>query len=276
MECRIEQFPATDSRTLYCRHWYPLAAPRGRVILLHGVESHGQWFEGTCRWLTQLGFHVAALERRGSGLDGCSRGDVDSYRHWMDDVEVLARRLGAEKTPAKIHLLGISWGGKLACACAARSSPWISSLILISPGLAPRVDVSWLTKIRIAWNYFFCPTRRFRLPIDKAAMFTANERWQSFIEKDPLRLKEVTARFLGENFKLDRFLRKNRALIRVPVLMLLAQTDAIIDKDRTRKYLETFGSAHKKILEYPGSVHTLEFEENPDCWRKDVLSWLDA
>ncbi len=40
--------------------------------------------------------------------------------------------------------------------------------------------------------------------------------------------------------------------------------------------LERFASPRKKILQYPGSVHTLEFEPNPDLWRKDVLAWLDS
>lgn len=276
MEGRLEQFPAPDGRILFCHDWRPAGAVRGRVVFLHGIESHAGWFQGTCRWLSRLGFHVVALERRGSGADARDRGDIHRYRTWMDDVQLAAERLSREHPPAKIHLMGVSWGGKLAAACAALRMPWISSLILVAPGLAPKVDVPVWTKAQIGLSYLFRSQRRFALPIGSPSMFTPSEHWKEFIQGDPLRLKEVTARFLIENRKLDRFIKNNLAAIRVPAFLLLAQKDDIIDNGRTRDMFGKFGSPVRKVVEYPGTTHTLEFEQNPDIWRADVLSWLDA
>lgn len=272
----MREIEAPDGRTLCCFRWYPAGPVRGRVLFLHGIESHPRWFEGTCQWLARLGFHVAALQRRGSGTDASRRGDSDGYRTWLRDVELLAGQLSGEGPSCPSHLLGISWGGKLASACAAAAPTWMTSLILISPGLAPRVDVPFLTKVRIGLCSLFSPEQRFDLPIGETRMFTANQRWREFIANDSLRLKNVTARFLVENVKLDRYLRSRLSKIQVPVLTLLAQTDEIIDKKKTKAMISRFGSSNKKILEYSGTTHTLEFEDNPDLWRKDLLAWLDA
>ena len=269
-----------DGRQLSSLRWHPPGAVRARIILLHGIESHAQWFAGTCRWLAKLGFEVFFLERGGSGSDcevgSAERGDFDGYRTWLEDVDCLAEQVRAMKPALKLHLMGISWGGKLACAVAVRPEPWMDSLILVTPGLVPCVGVSWIKRCAIAWSAFLAPLRRFALPIADTDMFTNSARWQDFIRDDALRVKRVTARFFLENFKLDRFLKKNQAAIHVPMLLMLAGNDRIIVNGETKRRCNSFASPRKKILEYPEAIHTLEFEPNPDLWRKDLLVWLDS
>ncbi len=272
----LERLVAPDARTLLCHRWKPAATVRGIVLLLHGIESHPAWFEGTCRFLAALGFLAVAPARRGSGEDSQDRGDVDGYRRWLRDVRFLAEHYAAAHPGKPLHLLGISWGGKLACAAVAGAGVQADSLVLISPGLVPRVDLPWIKKIAVLLCALICPTRRFALPIASEAMFTGNEEAQRFIRSDTLRLRRVTARFLVENAKLDAHARRHEKALDTPVLLLLAEHDEIIDVFKTRRRVERFASPRKKILQYPGSVHTLEFEPNPDLWRKDVLAWLDS
>jgi alpha-beta hydrolase superfamily lysophospholipase len=61
----------------------------------------------------------------------------------------------------------------------------------------------------------------------------------------------------------------------VPVLLLLAGKDRVIDNHRTRCYVDQFASDDKEIIEYPEAAHTLEFEADPDPFVEDVRSWLD-
>ncbi len=272
----LERLVAPDARKLLCHCWKPAGTIRGIVLLLHGIESHPAWFEGSCRWLAALGFLAVAPTRRGSGEDGQDRGDIDGYRRWLRDVRFLAEHYAAAHPGKPLHLLGVSWGGKLACAAVAGAGVQADSLVLISPGLAPRVDVPWPKKIAVLLCALFCPTRRFGLPIASEAMFTANEEAQRFIRDDALRLKQVTARFLVENVKLDAYVKRQERALDTPVLLLLAEHDEIIDTQKTRSRVERFVSPRKKILRYPGMTHTLEFEPNPDLWRKDVLAWLDS
>ncbi len=60
----------------------------------------------------------------------------------------------------------------------------------------------------------------------------------------------------------------------LPVLLLLAGRDRIIDNQPTRDLVAKFAGP-KEIVEYPESPHhTLEFEPNPERHITDLLNWL--
>src|SRR6476619_6047500 len=60
--------------------------PSARVFFLHGIISHGGWYETTCARIAAAGFEVHFLDRRGAGLNARARGDVDSCQTWIRDV----------------------------------------------------------------------------------------------------------------------------------------------------------------------------------------------
>ena len=60
----------------------------------------------------------------------------------------------------------------------------------------------------------------------------------------------------------------------MPVLLLLAEQDRIIDNERTRRFVERFASSDEETIEYPGAHHTLEFEPEPERFIDDVIGWL--
>lgn len=62
--------------------------------------------------------------------------------------------------------------------------------------------------------------------------------------------------------------------IRMPVLLMLAEHDRIIDNARTRAFVERFASTEKKIIDYPGAHHTLEFQPDPSRFLDDLTQWL--
>ena len=61
----------------------------------------------------------------------------------------------------------------------------------------------------------------------------------------------------------------------MPVLLLLAGQDRVIDNARTRRYVESFASQDKTVIEYPEAHHTLEFEPRPHRYLDDLIGWLN-
>ena len=55
-------------------------AAAGRVVLLHGITSHGGWYYSQLPPSARWGFEVHFLDRRGSGLNAEARGDVDRIK----------------------------------------------------------------------------------------------------------------------------------------------------------------------------------------------------
>jgi alpha-beta hydrolase superfamily lysophospholipase len=64
--------------------------------------------------------------------------------------------------------------------------------------------------------------------------------------------------------------------VRVPVLLLLADEDRIINNERTHRYVSRFATPDRQVITYPGAHHTLEFEPDPDRHIGDLVDWLSA
>jgi pimeloyl-ACP methyl ester carboxylesterase len=174
-----------------------------------------------------------------------------------------------------VFLVAISWGGRLGAAVQRRHPGLVDGLALLCPGFFPRVGgVNPVTWLRVLGSRLFAPRRRFPIPLNDPALFTASERWQQFIRDDPLALRRATGRLLFTNNRLSRYLWLVPRSVRVPVLLLLAEKDRIIRNDRTRRYVARFPAADKQVIEYPGAHHTLEFEPDPDRFVGDLLTWL--
>lgn len=272
-------FPAGDGYRWHYRRYGELAAPpRAHVVCLHGIQSHAGWYEYSCTRLSQAGFLVWFLDRRGAGRNQAARGDAAGYRRLLDDVEefLAAVRSGAAGAAADrpVFLAGISWGGKLAVALEARRPGLVDGLALLCPGFFARVRPPLRERLAIAWARLVAADRLFPIPLDDPGLFTATPRWQRFIQDDPLSLRRASARLLIASVALDRFLRAAPARIRVPVLLLLAENDRIIDNARTRQYVQRFAAPDKEVIAYPGAHHTLEFEPDPERFIHDLLDWL--
>jgi len=250
--------------------------PRGGVLYLHGIESHGGWYEGSGSFLADRGWAVLMPDRRGSGLNQSARGHAESHTRLLDDacelLNLLAERCGAPRA----HHVGVSWGGKFAAALAATQPGRVASLSLIAPGLFPRIDLPLGEKFRIAWLLAADRTRAVPLPIHDAAMFTTNPERIRFVESDSLRLREATAAFLLASRRLDRIARRlGESGWRGTLHLMLAGRDRIIDNERTRTFVREIDLPRRRISEYAEASHTLEFERDPMRFWNDLAGELD-
>jgi alpha-beta hydrolase superfamily lysophospholipase len=245
---------------------------RGRVVYLHGVQSHAGWYEHSCTRLAEAGFEVLFPDRRGSGMNNARRGDTPSFRGLLDDVAEFVKPDHGRTT----FIVAVSWGGKLATALASLHPDWLKGLALLCPGYFPRLHPPFLERLAIGVSRFTRPTRRFAIPLNHPELFTARPHWLEFLRNDALSLRQATARFMMESFRLDRFLRTVPAKVTTPVLLMLAERDRIIDNAKTRRFVEQFAATDKTIIEYPGAHHTLEFEPEPRRFVDDLITWLES
>lgn len=271
---RIEFYTASDGRRLALRVWRSAAVPPvARVVFLHGITSHGGWYDQSAEFLAGAGCDVAFLDRRGSGLNGEQMGDVDNWQTLVDDVAAFVRSQ-PDKLPPTI-LCGISWGGKLAAAVVRRHPGLFAGVALICPGLYSPFMPGLAKKLALAAP---APARlkqrRLRVPLREPALFTDIPKWQSFIAHDPLALRTITWRFAQADRKLTRYAREAASFLHLPTLLLLAGQDRIVDNRRMRDYFGRMPGKRKVLVEYTGAAHTLEFESDPTRYFADLAGWV--
>ena len=269
-----EPIELSDGYRVHARWWLP-DSPIGAVLYLHGIESHGGWFEASASRLAATGFAVLLPDRRGSGANRRDRGHARSAGRLLADVAEHIALLESRVSGRAVHLLGVRGGGKLAAAYAARGLGQIGSLTLIAPGLFPQVDLPTAEKLRVGLAAVFASRRQFAIPLEDPSLVTGNPERITFIGTDSLRLRSATGGLLLASWQLDRLARRLAGRrMDVPVHLFLAEHDRIIHNEPTRAFVRSLADADRVITEYRGASHTLEFEPDPEPFLADLLRWL--
>ncbi len=119
------------------------------VLLLHGLADCALVWSSLGNYLSSR-YHIVAPDLRGHGESGKPE-DGYSSAEIIADLEALMAHLGWDKA----HILGHSWGGKLAAIWATYNPQRFSSLILVDPFYVDKLP-GW-TKITFPFLYRVLP-----------------------------------------------------------------------------------------------------------------------
>ena len=278
---KIRLFRTSDDYHHHYRHYAANGGvPRGYVIALHGIQSHSGWYEYSSQRMSEAGFDVRFLDRRGSGLNGCQRGHTPHYERLINDVRQFLSAVQFERDSqrpgAPIILTGISWGGKVAAATAIRYPNLIDGLALLYPGICAKVRPSWWQLQLINLGLSLGKGQdRIDVPLDDPALFTGEKDWQEYIRNDRDTIHKVSLDFLKASIALEQMIHADAEKLKVPLLMMLAGRDEIIDNERTLNLMSRFGASQENLVIYNNARHTLEFEQNRREIFGDYLEWLN-
>ena len=275
---RIETRTASDGYPVQVAVWEVPdgISTRGRVLVIHGVQSHQGWYQRLGANLARAGYETHFPDRRGSGANQIDRGHVDSARRFIEDVAGQLRPLRDADPRLPVTLMGISWGGKIALVTASKHPDLIDAVALICPGLHARVDVTFRERLQIILALMTNRRKEFPIPLSDPALFTANPEGQRFIANDPLALRKATAMLLAASFFLDRMVQEARTSKFKPILLMLAGQDRIVNNEKTLALFNGLNAEEKTLIEYPEGQHTLEFDDDPDRYARDLIAWLEG
>ncbi len=269
----LGQYAGSDGASLaYVSYTQPGAATA--LVYLHGIESHAGWFALAADALRTRGFDVYCLDRRGSGLNRENRGFLSGY---VDDYGTLLEDIRAFIAPLReryqrVFLVGLSWGGKLALGYGLTHPQDLDGLVLITPGLRAKVDVSFPNKLKIALLSPLNPGARVPVPI-QPEMFTTTPLYLDYIRDDPLRLTSATVRFFWQSHRLDAYVDRNIADNRLPVQLFLAAEDTIIDNDGVLELLRQGQEPGLDVLRYEDQTHSIQLDA-PQRLVDDMTDWI--
>ncbi len=272
---QLRRFVASDGYRLAFRH-YPTTAKRtGTIVAVHGIQSHSGWYGQTSQQLADAGYEVYFMDRRGSGMNGTDRGHAPHADRLLNDIRQFAC-LVRHETLARPTLLGLSWGGKLAFVAAGRMPELFANLVLLYPGLRARFGPNWLQRRLLkAISDLAHAKKRIRIPHLNESLFTDDPDWQKFIRGDHLTLRHASLAFLHASVTLDEEVATAAMKLAMPMRVLLAGRDQIINNVDTRELVRHCSNSECSVVEYADAAHTLEFEPNRAAIVEDLITWLN-
>lgn len=263
----------SDGYPAYARYWSP-STLQGAVLYHHGIQSHCGWYETSARRLCDAGYAVLQIDRRGSGRNARDRGHAESQEQLFADSAAARDELFRRCGRSEYHLVGVSWGGKLCVAAHVVEPKGVKSMTLVTPGLFPVVGVSKTEMTKIGFAMLYEREKLFDIPLNDPELFTSVPRWQQFFRTDELTLRQCSASFYLASRRMDRTIAKLPAAPPVPIHLLVAGDERIVDNDKTVAFIDGLRWPRTRITTYPTARHSLEFEPDPEAYFRDLTSFI--
>ena len=127
-------------------------APRGRVLLVHGLGEHGGRYDRLAGALAARGYSSLIADLRGHGESGGRRGYVPSFDVFVEDLALAAA--DAERSlpgNGRLFYYGHSMGGLVLTRYLQVKRPDTPGVIISAPWFGTAVPVPWW-KEQAAWK----------------------------------------------------------------------------------------------------------------------------
>lgn len=271
--------PTADGLGLHLRHWpAPAAAPRGTVLLVHGLGEHAGRYAHVAAALNGAGWHVSGFDQRGHGRSGGRQGVVAAADSLLADLGAVVDAV-RPRAPGPLVLLGHSMGGTVAArfvaeALAPQPAAWsrrLDGLVLSSPALLARLS-AW-QRLQLALGERLMPDMPQRNGIDPRGLSHDEAMVQAY-EDDPLVHPRISARLA--RFILDAGAQARAAAPRwtLPTLLMWGGADRIVDPAGSHAFARAAPAAALTAFEFGGLRHEIFNELEREGVLMRLTQWL--
>ncbi|MBW3543909.1 MAG: lysophospholipase, partial [Planctomycetes bacterium] len=258
---------------LHVREYRPLVEQPGRtLVLVHGLAQHGRRYEHIARFAVARGWNVIVPDHRGHGLSDGVPTHVRRFRQYVTDLNAVLDHfaLPPETTAMWAH----SMGGLVAIRHTQLFPERVAAAALMSPllGVALPIPTS-LVALGVVLSRV-APRARFRSRVDPADV-TRNPHAIAERLNDTLSHRSVTA---GWFFAMRAALRaawREVQAVKVPMYVLQAGCDRLVDPAATERFVAATSSAVKHYECLPEHLHELLSEPDWSQTAARVCDWLD-
>jgi carboxylesterase len=231
------------------------------VLLLHGFGDTPQTLALLAHNLHKAGFSVLAPL-----LPGHGRSMRDFGRSTADDwIDAAAQSLtGMQRRGGATSIVGLSMGGALAVALAARTN--VPALVLIAPYLGMPLYLRLAAGTHWVWS---------RAAGDINARNPRSIRDAIEREKN-LAYGAVTGRALFQLWRVVRRARKALPSVTAPTLIIQSREDPRVSTRVAESALELLGAEEKRLVLTEGAGHIITVDYGRARVLSEVERWLAA
>lgn len=266
-----------DGTELFCVR-YEADAPRGSVVLVHGLGECTEKFSELCYYFLRENLTVLIYDQRGHGRSTrIPRREIIHVRRFDEYVDDLGELLLAEEEhlPAPRYLFAHSMGGGVSALYLERGTDFFAKALLSSPMIGvkylgiPRPLVRWGCHIATMLGAGKCKPfvlHDAREPHEEAFAFasgTCEARFDAYLQikiAEPLyRNAKPSCTWLREALSCHGKILKKGApeRIRTEVLLLAAEQETLVQLQDQQKFIARVPRGSMKTVE--GTKHELYY-----------------
>jgi acylglycerol lipase len=262
--------PRKDGSVIPARSWGAPADCKAVALLVHGLGAHSGWFEAFGRQLKVRRVYAVSFDHVGFGKQKTR--SFSGYTDWLDDLIQVFDHLRASNPNKPIYLMGNSMGALLSLVSTEHIEP--DGLVLLSPGFdgCPQTFTT-IYRVMTVIKAILKPEAEVALPYN-AELVSRDVATRTWITNDPEGRFKVPGKMLLALLKLSNAVKHKARTVRMPVLMITAGLDRIVNNPVNVAFFEKLSAPSKKAKIFDEAFHDLMFDPVIDEVADEVVHWM--
>lgn len=270
MQTQDFKYQSRDHLSLFAHIEAPDTEAKGVVALIHGLGEYGGRYLGIANVFTDRSYAFVAGDLRGHGRSQGRRAFAPRLGSFLDDFDRYLEQIRRRFPGVPLFLYGFSMGAPLTAAYLAQRQPDVAGAVLVSGiyQMALPSQVKALSRV--------VPTLAIANSLGpRRALVCHDTGVLDAYDADPLVYRKVTIGLAEIMAEAGRAALAQAAEIRVPVLLMHGDADAIAPPAGSQQLAAAMkGDITLKL--WPGLYHFLHFEPGT---REQILpfvvDWMD-
>jgi alpha-beta hydrolase superfamily lysophospholipase len=273
MHYQEQHLESAEDGRLYVRAHRVDGDVRGEVVLTHGRGEHCGRYSHVGDACAARGLRLWSYDLRGHGRSSGRRGDLLSYRLFLEDLDTVVALANGERRP--VFLLGHSLGGQITLNYLDRHPHSCQGAVVASPYLRlafapPRWRLVLARLVGGLWPAFT------QEPSVRAEHLSRDLAHLSSMPDPELMHRRISARMFEAIRRGAEHARLAAGRIGTPLLLLHGEQDPVTCMRATREFFDQSVSRDKTLRTYPEMLHETHNEIGRERVIEEVLDWILA
>ncbi|WP_069805855.1 alpha/beta fold hydrolase [Thermogemmatispora onikobensis] len=259
-------------------HSWKTEQPNCLLLCIQGLGGHGGYYDVLAQAPELATVQIVAPDLRGHGRSQGRRGDIASFRLYLEDVDSTIAWVRRCWPFLPLILLGESMGSSIAIHYLSSHLPHVqevSGLILISPVLSASITPRPGEVLRYLRLLLTAPTRPAMPITGREELGCRDPAFNERLRQDPLFVRLVSVRFLNLLSSWLASARRRAPAIHLPLLLLRGSCDFIARERGTRAFLRRIGSRDVEVVTLTGAYHSLLHDPATPALLEAIHSWIE-